>query len=82
MREADQNKIDWQYNSLKNQLQDQANDTEANRDHEAFMDAERLQDTMMIQHAENEKRRYKELSSKANMRKAWMEQMAYKSAHK
>jgi len=67
---------------LKNQLQDQANDSEAKRDHEAFMDAQRLQDTMQLQAAENEKRRFKELSSKSAMRKAWMEQMAYKSAHK
>jgi len=67
---------------LKNQLQDQANDSEAKRDHEAFMDAQRLQDTMQLQAAENEKRRFKEFSSKSAMRKAWMEQMAYKSAHK
>lgn len=63
-------------------MQEQADDARARRDVEAFMDAERLKDTMMIQHAENEKRRYKELSSKANLRKAWMEQMAYRDCHK
>jgi hypothetical protein len=36
----------------------------------------------MIQKAENDKLRYKDASSKANMRAAWMEQMAYKKVHK
>jgi len=82
MRDDDRNKTEWQYTSLKNQLAEQADDAQMRRDNEAMMDAERLKDTMLIQHAENEKRRYKELSSKANLRKAWMEQMAYRDCHK
>ena len=82
MRDDEKKKTDLQYACLKNQLQEQADDAQVRRDCEAQMDAERLKDTLMIQHAENEKRRFKELTSKANLRKAWMEQMAYRDCHK
>lgn len=48
MRADDNKKTEWQYNSLKNQLQDQSNDANARKERETFMDGERLKDTLMV----------------------------------
>jgi hypothetical protein len=48
MSDDAKNKTEWQYTSLKNQLQDQADDAAARRDTEAQIDAERLKDTLLI----------------------------------
>lgn len=82
MRMEDARKTAWNYNSLVNQLNDQANDTRNRQDDEDAQDLANLRNTLMIQKAENDKLRYKDASSKANMRAAWMEQMAYKKVHK
>jgi hypothetical protein len=48
MRADESKKTEWQYNSLKNQLQEQTDDANARRDRETYMDGERLKDTLMI----------------------------------
>jgi len=75
-------KTSWNYNSLVNQLNDQASDNKNRQDNEDHQDLSNLRNTLMIQKAENDTLRYKEATSKANMRQAWLEQMAYKKVHK
>lgn len=82
MRQEEARKTQWNYNALVNQLNDQNADNRARQLEEDTTDLNNLHNTMAIQQAENDKRRYKEMTSKANMRSAWLEQMAYKRAHK
>lgn len=63
-------------------MHDQNADNRARQDAEDEQDLNNLRNTLMIQKAENDKLRYKEATSKANMRAAWLEQMAYKKVHK
>lgn len=61
-------KTQYNYNSLVNQLNDQATDNKARQDREDNQDLSNLRNTLMIQKAENDTLRYKEATSKANMR--------------
>lgn len=82
MKMDDARKTNFNYNSLVNQLNDQALDARNRKDEEDAVDSNNLRNTLQIQKAENDTLRFKEATSKANMRAAWMEQMAYKKVQK
>lgn len=56
MHQTEREKVNWQYNAIQEQLQEQAEEAEQRRDDERANDIAYLQDTAQIQQAENLKR--------------------------
>jgi len=73
MRQTEQDKINWQYDALQQQLQEQADDAQQAREDQHALDVAYLRDTARIQAAEDAKKHNKEIMSKQNYKKAWLE---------
>lgn len=82
MHEENARKTQWQFNAIHEQLSEQAESLQERRHEEKALDQAYLKETAETQLKEDQRKREKEIASKANMRKAWLEQMAYKSAFK